>query len=121
MYELTVESEFSAAHRLREYQGACEKLHGHNWRVKLIVQGERLNSLGMLMDFRDIKRILRGATDRFDHVFLNDLPEFQTQNPTTENAARIIAEEVGRQVPAGVRVRQVTVWESPRASATYIP
>jgi 6-pyruvoyltetrahydropterin/6-carboxytetrahydropterin synthase len=119
MYELVVESEFAAAHCLREYQGACERLHGHNWRVELVVGGETLDRLGMVMDFRDLKRILREVLDRFEHHFLNDLPEFQKQNPTTENMARVIYEECARRMPAGVRVRNVGVWETPRAGARY--
>ena len=119
MYELIVESEFSAAHRLREYNGACEKLHGHNWRVEMTVAGERLNNLGMLADFREITRILEETSDRFDHLFLNDMPDFQEQNPTTENIARLIFERCAREMPRGVRVRDVTVWESRRRRARY--
>jgi len=119
MYELVVEAEFAAAHRLREYNGACERLHGHNWRVTMTVSGEHLNDLGVLVDFRELKRILNEAVGRFDHVFLNDLPDFHAQNPTTENAARIIFERCAREMPDGVRVRDVSVWESPRCGARY--
>lgn len=119
MYELIVESEFSAAHRLREYDGACERLHGHNWRVEMTVAGERLNELGMLMDFRELKRILSEKTDAFDHAFLNEHPAFEQQNPTTENLARLIFQECSRMMPTGVRVRDVIVWESPRSRARY--
>ena len=119
MYELTVEFEFSAAHRLREYHGACEKLHGHNWRVELVVCGEKLDKLGMLMDFRQLKEALKNVLERFDHVFLNELPDFAEQNPTTENLARIIFEECGRFMPQNVRVRQASVWESERCGARY--
>ena len=119
MYELIVESEFSAAHRLREYDGACEHLHGHNWRVELVIAGEDLNGLGMAMDFREAKRILKEALERFDHVYLNDLPDFKEQNPTTENMARIVFEDCSRRLPEGRRVRSVTVWESSRCGARY--
>ena len=119
MYELIVETEFSAAHRLRGYRGACENLHGHNWRVELVAAGDNLNRAGMVMDFKDLKRILRDVTSRFDHVFLNDLREFKTQNPTTENAARIVFEACAKRMPSGVRVQAVTVWESPRCGARY--
>ena len=119
MYELLIESEFSAAHRLREYHGACENLHGHNWRVEMSVGGDNLDKLGMLIDFRELKRILSEAVDHFDHVYLNELPEFEKQNPTTENMARILFEECSRKLPQGVRVRSVTVWESPRCGARY--
>lgn len=119
MYELLVESEFSAAHRLRDYHGACENLHGHNWRVEMAVYGERLDKLGLLMDFRDLKRILNDAVGRLDHVYLNELPDFEKQNPTTENMARMLFEECSRKLPDGVRVRSVTVWESARCCARY--
>lgn len=119
MYELVIESEFSAAHRLREYDGACERLHGHNWRVELSVEGEKLNELGMLMDFRDLKEILNGVLDDFDHRHLNELPVFEKQNPTTENLARIVSEGCGQRMPAGIRVRSVAVWESARCAARY--
>jgi len=119
MYELIIESEFSAAHRLREYDGACENLHGHNWRVELVVAGEQLGNLGMLMDFRDLKRILNEILDRFDHAYLNDLPEFQAQNPTTENIARLVYHTCAGRLPAGIRVSSVAVWESAKAGARY--
>ena len=119
MHELVIESEFSAAHRLREYDGACERLHGHNWRVEVLVAGETLNRLGMLVDFRELKRILHEALDRFDHTFLNELPEFKEQNPTTENMARVIFEKCSLRMPDGVTVRSVAVWESPRCGARY--
>ena len=119
MYELIVESEFSAAHRLREYRGACERLHGHNWRVELAVEGEKLNELGMVMDFRELKKILGEVLGQFDHVFLNELPAFREENPTTENVGRIVFEECNRRMPPGVRVRSVAVWESPRCGSRY--
>jgi len=119
MYELIVESEFSAAHRLREYAGACENLHGHNWRVEVVIGGEELGPLGMLMDFRDVKRTLHDVLDRLDHAYLNDLPEFETQNPTTENIARIVYRACAEKVPPRVRVRSVAIWESSGAGARY--
>ena len=119
MHELIVESEFAAAHRLRDYDGACENLHGHNWRVELVVAGHRLGNLGMLMDFRDLKKLLRDTLEAFDHTYLNDLPCFQKDNPTTENLSRIIFGECSRRLPRGVTVKSVTVWESPRCCARY--
>ena len=119
MYELRVEADFSSAHRLREYDGACEKLHGHNWHVEMTVAGDTLNALGMLMDFRELKRILNETVEAFDHCYLNELPEFQEQNPTTENCARLIFQRCARRMPEGVTVRDITVWESPKCRATY--
>ena len=121
MYELIVEAEFSAAHRLREYRGACEKLHGHNYRVELVVASEKLDAMGLVVDFRELKRLLHQAAERYDHEFLNDLGEFQKQNPTAENVARVLFEDCSRRMPRGVRARSVTVWESPRCGARYSP
>jgi len=119
MYELIVEADFAAAHRLRGYQGACENLHGHNWRVEVTLAGDRLNDLGMLVDFREVKRILAEVLERFDHTLLNDLEEFRRVNPTTENLARILYESCSARLPPGVRVRNVAVWESPGCGARY--
>ena len=119
MYELIVESEFSAAHRLREYRGACEKLHGHNYRVELVVASEKLDAMGLVADFRELKRLLQQAAERYDHAFLNEVAEFRKQNPTAENVARVLFEECSRRMPAGVRAQSVTVWESPRCAARY--
>jgi 6-pyruvoyltetrahydropterin/6-carboxytetrahydropterin synthase len=119
MYELVVEAEFSAAHRLREYRGACERLHGHNYRVELVAASGKLDALGMVADFRELKRLLEEAAERYDHGFLNDLAEFQKQNPTAENVARVLFEECSRRMPSGVEARSVTVWESPRCGARY--
>ena len=119
MHELVIESEFAAAHRLREYHGACENLHGHNWRVTVTVAGEKLNHLGMLMDFRDLKGALDRILEAFDHTYLNDLECFKDCNPTTENLSRLIFDECAGQLPAGVRVQNVAVWESPRCGARY--
>ena len=119
MYELVVESEFSAAHRLREYRGACEKLHGHNYRVELVVASEKLDAMGLVVDFRELKRLLHQAAERFDHAYLNEVAEFRKQNPTAENVARVLFEECARRMPRGVRAQSVTVWESPRCGARY--
>jgi len=121
MYEISLDADFAAAHCLRGYQGDCERLHGHNWRVRVTVEGARLDGLGMVMDFRDLKAALSGVLKEFDHVFLNDLERFREVNPTTENLARIIAEEIAARLPDGVRVAAVTAWESPRCRATYRP
>lgn len=121
MYELSITTHFAAAHRLREYHGDCENLHGHNWKVRVTAKSETLDDLGMAMDFRDLKRIVNGVLDPFDHAFLNDLDAFEAVNPTTENIARIVAEGVAAQLPEGVELESVTAWESENCSATYRP
>jgi 6-pyruvoyltetrahydropterin/6-carboxytetrahydropterin synthase len=120
--ELGVEREFSAAHQLRGYQGACEKIHGHNWKVLLEVRVGALDKLGLGLDFTFMKSELDRILASYDHVLLNNLPEFQHENPTSENLARHVFEKC-RQVfqPSGpnVSVIGVTVWESSTAFARY--
>ena len=120
-YELLIQDRFSAAHNLREYQGKCERLHGHNWQVDLHLEGDRLNDKGMILDFSEGKRILAEALTPFDHAYLNEVPPFDQINPSSENLARVITEAVAGRFGAGVRVAGVTVWESDRCGATYRP
>lgn len=121
MFELVIKTEFAAAHRLREYEGACENLHGHNWKIDVVLQADRLNGLGMVVDFKEVKAHLDEILDELDHAFLNDLERFKKVNPTTENIAKSICEELGRRLPEDVRVKSVTSWESDRCGATYVP
>jgi 6-pyruvoyltetrahydropterin/6-carboxytetrahydropterin synthase len=121
MYEVTVVRSFSSAHRLREYDGNCENLHGHNWKVEVAFGGTELDRLGMLVDFRAAKSAVDEVLGRLDHRFLNDVPPFTEINPTTENLARAIAEQVQQALPdgAGAAVTRVRVWESEGCSASY--
>jgi len=121
MYTLEVESDFSAAHRLRGYRGKCENLHGHNWRVRAAVSGRKLDATGLLVDFGDLKRWLADCLSALDHQMLNEVRPFDRENPTSENLARHLALELGRRLPRGVRVRAITVWESDRCAATWEP
>jgi len=119
-----VESEFSAAHKLRGYDGDCERLHGHNYRVAATVVGEALEDSGMLVDFRVLREALSSVLGELDHRCLNDdVPAFGSggANPTAENIARWTAEELRARLPRSVRVARVTVWESERSSAAYLP
>ncbi len=119
MYFLQVESEFASAHQLREYRGKCENLHGHNWRVVVRVRGGELDATGMLMDFGVLKRLLRGIMEELDHRFLNETPPFDAINPTSENLAKYIYGVLAGILPSGISPHEVTVYESPTASATY--
>ena len=118
-YALTVRSSFSAAHRLLEYEGNCERLHGHNWQVEVTVESEVLDSRGMALDFRAMKAALNEILSRLDHNYLNDVPPFDTRNPSSENIARHIFEEMEGAVPPPVRLTRVAVWESEDAWAEY--
>lgn len=119
MYYLQVEDDFASAHQLREYKGKCENLHGHNWRVMVRVKGERLDGTGMLLDFGILKRLVKDTLDRLDHKFLNETPPFDRINPTSENLSRHLFEEMGRALPDGVLVHDITVWESEKCAAIY--
>lgn len=120
-YELTIHGCFSAAHRLRGYQGECERLHGHNWRVEVVLASDRLDHLGMVMDFRDLKAVLGEALRVLDHEYLNELAPFDELNPTTENMCRYIAEKLQPKLPGHLSVRRVTCWESDTCGASYLP
>ena len=119
MYTLEVETEFAAAHFLDGYQGRCENLHGHNWRVSLAVTGEALDAVGMLVDFSLLKQWLRGEIEKLDHRLLNETPPFDAMNPTSENIARHLARQMAARLPEGVKVECVRVWESDKARAEY--
>ncbi|MHC4592416.1 MAG: 6-carboxytetrahydropterin synthase QueD [Planctomycetota bacterium] len=120
-YELTVEDTFAAAHNLREYHGDCERLHGHNWRVRVRLSAGELDDLGMVADFRDVKAALGEVLATLDHEYLNEVAPFDSVNPTTENLCRYIAEQLQGQLPRRVSVRRVTCWESAKCSASYTP
>ena len=124
MFEITVESGFSAAHRLRGYEGACEHLHGHNYRVAVTVRGEELDASGMVADFRVLRGALDRVLDRLDHTCLNDdLDDFAEGglNPTAENIAKWVHDALAGEFPQGVAPARVTVWESEKSAATYQP
>ncbi|HSL92767.1 MAG TPA: 6-carboxytetrahydropterin synthase QueD [Candidatus Limnocylindrales bacterium] len=119
VYNLTVRQSFAAAHRLREYEGNCERLHGHNWQVEATVESERLDDRGMAMDFRAIKVALNDILSGMDHKYLNEIPPFDARNPSSENLARYIFEKMEGKVPSPARLRRITVWESDDCCAEY--
>ena len=122
MYELDITREFSAAHMLKGYDGLCSNLHGHNWTVQVFIQAGRLDDIGIAADFTVIKRVLTEILAQFDHKYLNELPEFQGINPTSENIARILYEKLAPAVAKpGIKLDRVRVCESPTSGATYRP
>ena len=124
MFVLTIEDYFSSAHQLRGYKGKCENIHGHNWRVILSVQGEVLNEIGLLIDFNDLKGILKEITGYLDHKNLNDIEPFTTVNPSSENIAEFIAVKVQEEIykiDDRLNVESVTIWESHTSRCTYYP
>ncbi len=120
MYELTVKTHFAAAHNLRGYEGACERLHGHNWKVEVFVEAKKLDDIDVAIDFKVLKSETAKVIDKLDHYYLNEVPPFDKINTTAENIARYIYQELGKNLDDGnVRVSRVRVWESETAAATY--
>ncbi|HEV2500922.1 MAG TPA: 6-carboxytetrahydropterin synthase QueD [Terriglobia bacterium] len=120
MFEVSVEYTFAAGHALRNYKGKCENVHGHNYRVRVTVEGEKLNEAGLLVDFTDLKAVIRSLVDRLDHQFLNDLEPFNQVNPSAENLAQHLSDGIRARIEGqGARLRAVTVWETDTSSATY--
>ena len=124
MFEVWVERTFAAGHALRGYRGKCENVHGHNYRVRVTLSGDQLDSVGLLCDFVEVRRMLDGIIERLDHQFVNDIPPFDALNPSAENMARYFYQELERRLresppAAPVRVGQVEVWESDHAAAAY--
>ena len=123
MFEVTVEETFAAGHALRNYRGKCENVHGHNYRCQVTLAGAELDSNGLLVDFVEVKRALHAVLDRMDHQWLNEFPPFDVLNPSAENMAKYIYDQVseGLRPQQGVRVGAVKLWETDTASATYRP
>lgn len=121
LWRLTVKDEFCAAHALRHYKGKCENLHGHNYSVDVVVQGRKLlPGTELLMDFGDLKALLKGVLKPLDHAMINDVPPFDQINPSSENLASYIWQQCAGRLPEGVSMYQVTVAEKGRQSATYM-
>lgn len=123
MFEITVEESFAAGHYLREYKGKCENPHGHNYKVRVTLAGSELDKAGLLVDFKDLKDLMKPVIERLDHQMMNDLTPFKTVNPSAENLARHFYEETAAKLKSvtngRVRVKEVTVWETDATTATY--
>jgi 6-pyruvoyltetrahydropterin/6-carboxytetrahydropterin synthase len=121
MYELKIITEFSAAHNLRNFRGKCEALHGHNWKVEVVLSGKNLNGSGVVLDFAEVKAATSEIMSEIDHRYLNDLPFFMENNPSSENIARYIFHRLREKIDNDrVRIRRVTAWESQDACASYL-
>src|SRR5450755_1818022 len=107
MFEICVEHTFAAGHALRNYHGKCENVHGHNYRIQVALQGAELDSIGLLVDFIEVKKLLGAVVDRLDHQFLNDLAPFDVLNPSAENIAKYFYDHIsgGLHADNGVTVR----------------
>ncbi|HWG58079.1 MAG TPA: 6-carboxytetrahydropterin synthase QueD [Candidatus Acidoferrales bacterium] len=124
MYEVSVEENFAAAHNLRNYQGKCENLHGHNYKVRVTMCGNELDASGLLYDFVHLKQAVQSVIRSLDHRYLNDVAPFDQINPSAENIARHIHDEAARLLPRsanGAMIASITVWETETSAATYRP
>jgi 6-pyruvoyltetrahydropterin/6-carboxytetrahydropterin synthase len=122
MYKIKVISNFSAAHSLGDYKGKCENLHGHNWKVEVVVSSNSLDSIGMVIDFGEVKKIVKKALNQLDHKYLNDLDYFQHRNPSSEEIARYIFTSLRGKIfrkKNNLNLEEVRVWETQNACAIY--
>jgi len=123
MYEVTVEDTFAAGHYLRNYKGKCENPHGHNYRVQVTLAGRELDQAGLLLDFKDLKQVMKHVVDYLDHQMMNDLEPFTTLNPSAENLAKYFFEQTNQrlqqQTAGRVEIKRVTIWETETSIATY--
>jgi 6-pyruvoyltetrahydropterin/6-carboxytetrahydropterin synthase len=124
MFQVSVEETFSSGHALRGYRGKCENVHGHNYRVRVTLEGPQLDSIGLLVDFTQLKQVLREIISGLDHQFINDLEAFRTVNPSAENLAKYFYDEVARKLtglPDDARIIDAMVWETDTSRAQYRP
>ena len=122
MFEVSVDETFAAGHALRGYKGKCENVHGHNYGVRVTLEGDALDSIGLLYDFVHLKQMIKDAIQALDHRFMNEIPPFDTINPSAENIAKYFYEQAAQKLPKavnGARLASVTVWESDTTYATY--
>jgi 6-pyruvoyltetrahydropterin/6-carboxytetrahydropterin synthase len=121
MYRIMVEDKFDGAHRLVGYPGKCAELHGHTWKVQLIIAGVKLNEIQILVDFHEVKTILRRVIEELDHKYLNELDAFKEINPTCEVLAKYIYCKIADKLPPTVKLEKVRIWESLNTYAEYEP
>jgi 6-pyruvoyltetrahydropterin/6-carboxytetrahydropterin synthase len=122
MYEIVVEQHFDAAHFLRGYKGKCENIHGHRYTVRVRLKAASLNEIGLAYDFTDVKRHLREIMGRFDHTSLNDIQPFDKINPSAENIAATIYNELqSKMAGEPMVIASVEAWETPQQGVIYTP
>lgn len=116
MYEIKIQSDFSAAHNLRNYHGKCENLHGHNWNIEAVFVYKTLDKDGLAVDFKEVKNLLKKTLEKLDHSYLNKVGEFKKINPTSENIAKFIYKGINK---INKNISSVSVWENENSCATY--
>lgn len=123
MYQVTVERTFAAGHYLRNYKGKCENPHGHNYKIRVTLQGRELDAAGLLLDFKDLKSVMKKTIERLDHQMMNDVEPFTVLNPSAENIAKYFYDQTNGELKdltrGRVSVKDVTVFETDVTTATY--
>jgi 6-pyruvoyltetrahydropterin/6-carboxytetrahydropterin synthase len=123
MFEVSVDETFASGHALRGYRGKCENVHGHNYKVRITLAGEKLDSIGLLFDFRNVKMLVNEIIDQLDHKFLNDLEPFREINPSAENMAKYFYDEIKcrleTRTKGRVHIKSIKLWETDTTTATY--
>ena len=123
MYEVTVEDTFAAGHYLRNYKGKCENPHGHNYKVRVTLAGKELDKAGLLLDFKDLREVMKHVIERLDHQMINDIAPFTQLNPSAENLAKYFFDETNGRLQQGtngrVHVKDVTIFETDTTTAKY--
>jgi 6-pyruvoyltetrahydropterin/6-carboxytetrahydropterin synthase len=128
MHSIFKDFSFAAAHAIRGHTRGCQNLHGHNYRVRVHLRARRLDDLGMVLDFADLKSIMQEILGPFDHRVINEVPPFDQRNTTAELLAEYVFGEVAKRLPESARPRRrrievtrVEVWENDTAGAAYEP
>ena len=120
MFKLIVKKEFSSAHILNGHPGDCKRMHGHNWTVEAKVEGDKINKIGMVIDFKDIKNKLGEIISRLDHRYLNDVEPFKKNNPTAENISKYIYKELSKNINTdNIKVSEIKLWETSNSAVIY--
>jgi len=119
MYEIMIKTEFASAHNLRNYNGVCETLHGHNWKIDILVETKDLDETGLAVDFNVLKKKSNDIINDLDHIYLNEHEAFREINPSSENIAKYIYDQLTMSLAGEAKVKKITVWETDCAAASY--
>jgi 6-pyruvoyltetrahydropterin/6-carboxytetrahydropterin synthase len=119
MFYLSVELNISSAHYLRDFNGACQRMHGHNWKIRVVVKAEELDDTGMAVDFKDLRDISEKVIMKYDHQNLNELPPFDKINPTAELMSRYFYQEIAKELPTHVSMSKISIWETEKYRLDY--
>lgn len=120
MYRTFIETNFSAAHQLHGYKGQCGRLHGHTWKIRVEVETDVIDEIGIGIDFKLLKANTHSVIEKLDHEHINEIPPFDQENPTAENLAKYIYRNVAKTLPEQVHMVQVIVWESEHYAVSYM-